>query len=103
MWGRGLMYESEKGEGYAGHERRTRKDQRKDRKRESHQGLGLGPVGNLRLWTTLSIWGSSHRAIEKGPVQALKVRGQLANAAACLGQHVPAKCSATIWTTSSPF
>lgn len=43
-----------------------------------------------------------HRATEKEPVEARKVRGQLASAMADLGQHVPAKCSATIWTTSPP-
>lgn len=46
---------------------------------------------------------NSHRATEKGPVVALKVRGQLASAMAYLGWYVPAKCSAIIWTISPPF
>lgn len=36
-------------------------------------------------------------------MKALKVRGQLVNSMACLGQYVPAQCPATIWTTSPPF
>lgn len=70
--------------------------------KENHQGL-LVPLGNLRLWTKMSSRDKSHRITEKGAVEALKVRGQLVNAMACLGQHVPAKCLATIWTTSPPF
>lgn len=65
-------------------------------RKKAHQGLGLGPAGHLRLWTEVSSRANSLRATEKGPVEALKVRGHLANAMVCLGQHVPAKCSATI-------
>lgn len=58
MRGRGVMPENEDGEGCASPRRRTGREPRKEeRTKGSHRGLGLGPVGNLRLWTEVSSWG----------------------------------------------
>lgn len=55
------MHGNEKGEGDVSRQRETgweqREEKKKGRRKESHQGLGLVVVGNLRLWTKVSCQG----------------------------------------------
>lgn len=70
------MCEGEDAEGYESHQRRAGRGQRKgERMRESHQGLLLGPVGKLRLWTQVSSWGQFPQGYRERTSIALKVRG----------------------------
>ena len=117
------MHGNEKGEGDVSRQRETGWEQREEKKEEEEEEeeeegrKGWGRGGGRKVTKGLGWWSwvtsdfgqrypvraNSHRATERGPVEALKMRGQFVNAMVYLGQHVPAKCPATIWTISPPF